>query len=243
MSAGPAVLALVAMAGMVTLAACESTQDKAKKLQKSGSKAFTAKGLRVTKLSKDVKVRGTAIFSDENGTAVAVRLQNTSDKTLRRVPIAIDVRNGKGKSVFKNDFPGLDPALVGISVLRPGEKVTWVNDQVLATGKPAKVKVKVGVAGEGPGRLPRIEVTPPKLEGDPVSGLSVVGRARNRSDTLQRQLTLYAVAQKGGRIVAAGRGGIEKLRPGDKGAGYQIFFIGNPKGAKVELAAPPTTFE
>jgi hypothetical protein len=237
-------LPLVALlpAAALVVAACDSTQEKAEKLQKSGSKAFTAKGLRVTELSKDVEVRGKALFTDQNGTAVAVRLENTSDKTLHNVPIAVNVMNRKGKSVYKNDFPGLDPALVGISILRPGERVTWVNDQVLATGKPAKVKVRVGQAGEAPGALPRVDITAPRFEQDPVSGLSVVGRAHNRSDVLQRQLTLYAVARKGDRIVAAGRGGIERLRPGRR-AGYQIFFIGNPKGARVELAAPPTTLQ
>ena len=240
MSAAP--LLVVLLGAAVALAACDSTQEKSEKLQKSGSKAFSAKGLRITEVSKDVKVRGKALFNDQNGTAVAVRLENTSDKTLHNVPIAVNVTNPKGKSVYKNDFPGLDPALVSISILRPGEKVTWVNDQVLATGKPAKVKVKVGAAGQASGALPRVDITPPKFQGDPVSGLSVVGKAHNRSDVLQRQLTLYAVALKGDRIVAAGRGGIERLRPGRR-AGYQIFFIGNPKDAKVELAAPPTTLQ
>jgi hypothetical protein len=239
-SAAP--LFVLLLGGAAVLAACDSTQEKAERLQKSGSKAFSAEGLKVTKVSKDVKVRDTALFTDENGTAVAVQLENTSRKTLHNVPIAVNVLNPRGKSVYKNDFPGLDRALVGIAILRPGETSTWVNDQVLATGKPAKVKVKVGQAGPAPGALPRVDITSPKFEQDPVSGLSVVGRAHNRSDVLQRQLTLYAVARRGGRIVAAGRGGIERLRPGRR-EGYQIFFIGNPKDAKVELAAPPTTLQ
>ena len=51
---------------------------------------------------------------------------------------------------------------------------------------------------------------------------------------------IFAVGTKGGRIVAAGRGQIRRVKPG-KRARYQIFFIGNPKGASLALSAPPTT--
>ena len=80
----------------------------------------------------------------------------------------------------------------------------------------------------------------PHLENDPTSGISAVGRVTNRSSILQRKLVLYCVARRGARIVAAGRGGIDRLKPG-KSARYTIFFIGNPKGARLTVAAPPTT--
>jgi hypothetical protein len=118
-----------------TLAACESTQDKAAKLQASGSAAFSAKGLRITEVSKDVKVGRTAVLRDENGVAVAVELRNTTDKTLDHVPVAIDVVNAKGKSLFRNDDPGLARALVSMPLLRPKESAFWVHDQVFATGR------------------------------------------------------------------------------------------------------------
>ena len=84
-------------------------------------------------------------------------------------------------------------------------------------------------------------LTPPKFETDPTSGTLAVGKAHNASQIDQRNLTIFAVARRGGRVVAAGRGAIERLKAGDT-ATYQIFFIGNPKGARVTLAAPPTTF-
>jgi hypothetical protein len=71
--------------------------------------------------------------------------------------------------------------------------------------------------------------------------VSAVGKITNHSPILQRKLVLYCIATRGGRIVAAGRGGIERLRP-NKPTRYTVFFIGNPKGAQLIVAAPPTTF-
>lgn len=223
------------------LAACESTQDKSARLAEQAEGLDEQRGLVIGKLSKVVKVGRRAVLNDENGTAVVVELRNTSRRTLARVPVAIDVRNGK-RSVFKNDDPGLEPSLVGVPVLMPGQRFLWVHDQVLATGKGKSVKAKVG-AGRGrvPRRVPEIGIAPPRLEVDPTSGVLAVGRLVNRSKVLQRDIVVHAVARRGGRIVAAGRAAVERLKPGAR-ATYQVFFIGNPRGARITLAAPPTTF-
>jgi C4-type Zn-finger protein len=232
-------LLLVACSSLL-LVACESTQDKSAKLAKQAVNLKHQSGLKVTKVSRDVKVRTTAVLNDPNGTAAVVTVRNTSKKTLVQVPIAIDVKGRKGKSVFANDDPGLEPSLVAVSVLRPGEQLSWVDDQVQATATPRRVKAKVGEErGRAPARLPRIQISPPKLEVDPTSGVLAVGKLTNESGVLQRNLVVYAVARKGGRIVAAGRGAVEKLKPHHK-ATYQVFFIGNPRGAQLSLAAPPT---
>jgi len=49
---------------------------------------------------------------------------------------------------------------------------------------------------------------------------------------------VFAVARRGGRVVAAGRGQIPRLKPG-KRVRYQAFFIGNAHGAHVAVSAPP----
>ncbi|MBA3299736.1 MAG: hypothetical protein H0U24_06600, partial [Thermoleophilaceae bacterium] len=137
----------------------------------------------------------------------------------------------------------LEPSLVGVPVLPAGASLTWVNDQVLGEGKAKSVKAKVGKdSGGAPAKLPRIDVGRPSLKRDPTSGLAAEGTITNRSDLLQRELTLFAVARKGRRVVAAGRGQVERLKAG-KTARYQIFFIGNPSGARIEIAAPPTNLK
>lgn len=232
---------LLVVGGALLLAACESTQDKSARLAEQAEGLKKQRGLVIAKRSKVVKVGRRAVLNDKNGTAVVVELRNTSKRRLAEVPVAIDVRNGR-RSVFKNDDPGLEPSLVGVPVLRPGQRFLWVHDQVLATGRGKAVRAKVGVERrKAPARIPEIRITPPKLEVDPTSGTLAVGRLINRSRVLQRNIVVHAVARKGGRIVAAGRAAVERLKPGASAA-YQVFFIGDPRGARLTLAAPPTRF-
>lgn len=235
--------ATFALAAAALVAGCQSTQDKSAELEEKGGRSFQARGLKVTKVSKDVKVLSSTVLSDENGVAAVGVMKNTSKKPLVKVPVAIDVRGKGKKSLFKNNGPGIEPSLASVSLLKPGETIYWNNDQVFASGKPRSVKIKPGqVPGDAPAELPEIEVKPAKLVRDPVSGVAAEGKVINKSDLVQKKLVIFGVARKGKEIVAAGRSQVERLNPG-KTATYQIFFIGNPKGATIELAAPPTAFE
>jgi hypothetical protein len=221
------------------LVACESTQDKSARLAKSGATVLQEEGLDVRKRNPDVRVVDKAVLQDANGAAVVVVLRNTGPAPLRGVPVEINVRGGSGKSVFRNNEAGLDPSLVGPSVLAPGTQFGWVHDQVVAYGKVASVEATPGPEeGTVSGRLPEIELSEARLEGDPVSGIEATGTISNRSDIDQRDLIIYCVARKRGRIVAAGRGGVPRLRPGQT-RNFHIFFIGDPRGAELTLAAPP----
>jgi hypothetical protein len=149
------------------------------------------------------------------------------------------VRGARKRSVFRNDQPGLEPTLAHVPLLRPGETFTWVNDQVAAAGTARSVVAKVG-AGKSidAGRLPEVDLTRARLAEDPVSGVAAEGIASNRSKVELRKLVVFAVAWRGARAVAAGRAQIPRLKPG-KRARFSAFFIGNPRGARIEVAAPP----
>ena len=155
------------------------------------------------------------------------------------LPVTINLENARGRSVFKNDAPGLEPSLVAAPLVAGGTTTLWVNDQVQADEPPRRVVAKVGAAKPVTGDVPKLSIERLKLEQDPVDGTLASGKIKNDSGVLQRKLVIYAVARKGGRIVAAGRAGVDRLKPGKK-AGFAIFFIGNPKGAKLEVFAPPT---
>jgi hypothetical protein len=235
-------IGLLLLAALVAglLSACESTQDKSRKLEAKGGSLAAEKGVSVARSSKDVRVLSTDVLQDENGTAAVVRLRNVSKGALWQLPVAIDVRGAGRKSLFRNDQPGLEPTLAHIPLLRPGETFTWVNDQVAATGKPRSVAAKIGrgsaIKDAG---IPKIVLSSTRLENDPVSGVAAVGFAANRSKVEQRKLVVFVVARRGGRVVAAGRAQIPKLKPG-KRAKFQAFFIGNPHGARLEPSAPPS---
>jgi len=222
---------------------CQSTQDRSAQLRKKAGTVLSQRTQTlVTRINPDVKVLRTATLHDDNGSAAVVELRNTSRRALVNVPVAIDVRGAGGASVFRNDAAGIEPSLVGPAYVPPASQFAWVNGQVSATGVPRSVVARVGVGhGAPPRSVPSIQVVAPHLEPDPTSGISAVGTVTDRSPVLQRKLVLYCIATRGGRIVAAGRGGIDRLRP-NKPTRYTIFFIGNPKGAKLTVAAPPTTF-
>ncbi len=239
---------LAGLAGIgvaIAVSACQSSQAKNAALAKRGATILKAeKGLEVNQTSNTVKVIDTAVLSDTNGAAVVVTLKNESSQALQDVPLAINVKDAKGKSVFKNDDPGLDPTLTSVPQMMPGQTVDWVNDQILATGTPKSVDVKVGVSQDTlPPNPPQVEASSPKLKNDPYSGLQVEGTVTNDSSIQQVDLTLFAVARKGNQVVAAGRGGIKVIAPNGGTRPYHIYFIGDPKGAQVTVTVPPSSFE
>jgi hypothetical protein len=198
-------------------------------------------GLKITERSKDVKVLGTTLLAEKEGTAVVVEVRNESEKDLIEVPIAIDVVDAKGKSIYRNNIPGIDPALAAVPFIPAGGVVDWVNDQVLAVGKPVAAKAIVGASDRSfSGEQPKITVSAPKLEGDPFTGVSASGEVENESGEDLQRVLLYGVARKGDRIVAAGRGAIEHFKTGGKPQPYHIFFIGDPRGADLTVTEFPS---
>jgi hypothetical protein len=235
----PLAIALAGVALVVT--GCESTQDKSAKIAAELGPVKQEKGLKITKQSKEVEVVSSTLLTDQNGSAAVVRLRNRSNENLVGVPIAIDVLDAKGKSVYRNDIPGIEPALAAVPFIPARGEIEWVHDQILATGKPAKVEVKVGEGGEHfKGEQPRISVSEPKLEGDPYSGVLAGGNVENQSGEDLERLLLYAVATKGGEVVAAGRGAIEPFKAKPKPFPYNVYFIGDPGGADVTVTQFPS---
>jgi hypothetical protein len=228
---------------MPALSACESTQSRSARLRKAAKSRVAERGLEVTKLAAGVKVASTALVSDPNGTALVVELRNTSRRALAAVPIAVDLADGGGASVYKNDAPGLETSLTSAALLPPRRSTVWVDDQVTPSGTPKRVRARAGAGGRVlRARAPQIVAAAPKLEDDPTSGLAAVGRVVNRSKVDQRDLVVNVVARKGRRIVAAGRAVVRRLKAG-AGTRYQAFLIGKAKGAQLEASAPPTTFK
>ena len=118
-----------------------------------------------------------------------------------------------------------------------------MNDQLQPNGEPKSVKVTVGVPAEpAPGQIPELAVSPPQLHEDS-SGIEVEGSVTNKSQIDQTDLVIFAVARSGGKVVAAGRGQVKKLKVGTAPGRYNIFFIGDPRGADVSVKAPPSVLQ
>ena len=226
----------------IGLSACESTQSRSAELEKKGEKALLVDSSpTIGKESKVVKVTSSTLLTDSYGSAVVVRLHNSSDQNLVDVPIQVEVLDSKGRTVYSNEIPGIETELAAVPYIPAGGDATWVNDQVQASGVPASVRVKVGASSRSyAGPMPEIEVSAPRIEGDPVSGVEATGTVVNRTGEDQERLLLYAVGTKGGKVVAAGRGAIEHLKGTTKPLHYDIFFIGDPKGSEIEMTQYPT---
>ncbi len=78
-----------------------------------------------------------------------------------------------------------------------------------------------------------------KVTGDASGSLSIVGTVANQSTVAQKRLVVFVVARKAGKVVAAGRAIVDQLAPG-KSTQFSVFPIGDPHGAELSAAAPPT---
>ena len=239
----PGYVCLAVLASLVLLAGCESTKSKSARLELEGEDLVKTEKVDIGAANKQIDIVDKTVLTDVNGSAVAVVMKNGSQGGLADAKISVDVKDGKGRSVYRNDQSGVETSLIQVPVIAAGGEVIWVNDQVIPTGKPKSVDVTVGEAKQLPNELPEIKVSEPEIKTDPTSGIEAVGTVTNKSDIEQIDIVLYAIARKGGKIVAAGRGQIANLKTDGKPASYHIFFIGNPTGADVTVVAPPVTLE
>ncbi|HEX6391333.1 MAG TPA: hypothetical protein VFZ89_17855 [Solirubrobacteraceae bacterium] len=236
-------VALIAVAAL-GLQACESSQSKSRKLAKQavGQAKLTTVSAGAT--NPDVKAADTTILAGKDGTkAIVVALEDRGGPQAA-VPILITAKDKAGKPVFKNDLQGLQTSLQEMASVRPGGSAYWVHDQVVAATLPKSVDVAIGKPkAPAPREIPEIALEGVKYDTDP-AGLIATGVVKNRSKITQRNMPIYAVAKKDGKIVAAGRALIDKLdpEPQKRPTIFRIFFVGDPRGADLDVRAVPSTF-
>ena len=239
-----AALALVALA----LTGCETTADKSAKLERAakqherhGGGGLAQRGLAISRQSTRLRVSAAAVLHSSEGAAAVVTLRNRSATPLRDVPIEITVRDAHGASIYTNDVPGLATALVSVPLLPAHATTTWIDDQIQPTGgTPASVTAKVGEGLPATGAIPKLSIEGAHLFEDPTSGPSAEGSVVNHSPVSQQELVVYALALRAGRIVAAGRAVLPQA-PAGAFTHFQVYFIGDPRGAQLQLGAPATT--
>ena len=156
-----------------TLSACESTQDKAAKIQKinAAKEKIAATPLVVKRVDPRIKVVGTALLRNKDAGAVVVTVRNTSNTAIADIPIAVNLYSGS-KQTATNTTPGNDHWLNHIPLVRPGQTVDWVEDQFDPEPIAKRVTVRVGVGKSDKSPLPDATITGTKFFADPVSGTS-----------------------------------------------------------------------
>jgi hypothetical protein len=227
----------------MTLSACESTQQESEKIGREGKQPTAGGGsLKLGAVNHGVRVSDVTLLSSAGRTAVAAKLTGTATCPQLDLPVLVEVTGAHGKVSYSNETGGLEASLQRMALLRPGQGEWWVDDQVLASQSAVGVKLRVGTgstprAGSAPATL---STTAPDVTEQ--GGLSVVSADLvNHSAKAQGKVPVFAVAVRGGRVVAAGRAVVGVL-PGHPGASvpFQIFLVGNATGASIELTAVPT---
>lgn len=239
-SYGSALPPLLAGLMAVSFCGCQTTQEKSAALERQVKHTTLAQhGVSVSRENPNVRVLGSTVVHSSVGTAVAVALHNNSAHILAAAPIELTVRDGKGSVLYQNNTPGLQASLTQVPLLEPGKTVVWVDDQVQVAGTPTSASALVG-EGKSASTAPKIEVTSaqPSTAG---AEASESGSVANRSRVSQTNLVVYAIARREGKIVAAGRAVLPEVEAGTS-APFQIYFVGNPRSAQIEVSAPATTF-
>ena len=231
----------VAGCGVLTvgLSACQSTQQESAKIGREGRQLVAAAGnLRLGAVNHSVRASDVTLLSSSGRTAVAVRLSSSSSAPQAAIPVLVEVSGAGAKQLYTNATGGLETSLQQMSQLTPHGQAWWVDDQVLTSQSASGVRVRVGS-----GRVPRTSFSPSTLTSTGLhltqqSGLSVLaGELVNHTAKALGKVPVYAVALAGRRVVAAGRAVVGA--PSRSTSPFQIFLVGNPAGARLELSAAP----
>jgi hypothetical protein len=229
----------VVLLAALGLSACESTADKSARIARGGQEAIKASGTLKIKPSAELRVARAVVVRGAGGSvAAAVEVRNAGAAAQRDVPVLIDVRDAKGASLYKNDTLGLQPALQRLASVRGRGTAWWVNDQVTTATAPRLVRARVGAA-PAVGSLPAVRLSGVHFDGD-ATGLT--GTVVNPSRNVLRDVPIFAVALKGRRVVAAGRALVPKLPAtgAPKPTVFRLFFVGDPRGARIALTVAPS---
>jgi hypothetical protein len=227
----------------VTFSACESTQQESAKIGREAEKLGAGPAsLKLGAVNHDVRVSGATLLNANGRMAVAAKLTGASAHPQRNVPVLVNVTGAGGKVVYTNESGGVEASLQRMALIRPGRGEWWVDDQVLTSQSTSGLKVRVGTGStvRSKGSVPALEAKAGHVSQQ--AGVSVLsGELTNRSSKSQSKVPVFAAAVRDGKVVAAGRAVVSEL-PGRPGASvpFQIFLIGNPAGARIEMTAVPT---
>jgi hypothetical protein len=223
------------------LAACESNQERSAAIGRKGKHEIAAStAFKLGAANADVSVLSTTLIDGVGGAqAVAVQLRDTG-AAQADVPVLLQARRGAGAPLYSNATAGLQPSLQQIALLTPGQPVWWVDDQVLGAPSQASLSVRVGT-GRPAAKVPSVTASATALASQG-AGTYLTGTLTNRSGVAQPNLPVFAVGERGGKVVAAGRAIVPRLPASATPvpAAFKVFFVGNPAGAQISVTVAPT---
>lgn len=239
LSAGAALLLIAAG----SLAGCTTTQQKAARLQLNNARLrATQQSTRVSTASRAVAVTAVSLIRAPGRAAIVVAVHNRGRRPVSDLPISVGYRIGDGSPVYLNGSAGADYFDAHLPSIDRGRTFTWVylaDQQVPAEGRPFAVVGAVPTV-----RVAGLAAAPAIAAGvkTAAAGDAIHVSVRNLSGVTQYQLPVYAVAERGSRVLAAGAATIEQLGGGASET-LQLKLLGSADGARVALEARPTIFQ
>jgi hypothetical protein len=221
----------------VTASACESTEDESAKIGRQAGAAEVASSLKLGAINRGVRVSDVTTLSGGGRKAVAMKLTVTSSRAQSEVPLLVQAKAKDGKVVYSN-ATGAEPLLQRVTLLAGRKSIWWVDDEVLTSQTPASAKVTVGTGKRATGGA-RAAALSAKATATQTQSGSLSGELTNRTGKAQSTVPVFAVALRGGKVVAAGRSVVASLPAHGAPATFDIPLVGDASGAKIELTALP----
>ena len=224
--------AIAATLAAALLAGCETTQQESAKIARAlGHRRADPGTTTIARSNAEVHVVRAALLAGSPA-AVALELVNDGAFAQSAIPIAIEVRDAAGDVAYRNDTHGIEPSLQQLGLLGAHRTAWWVDNEVLAAGRPAAVSALIGAgaAAADPSASAGAAVA-----SDGFPGPHVDVTLRNGGRRALRELAVYAVALRGGRVVGAGRALVASLAPG-AAATALVPMTGAVDGARVAVS-------
>lgn len=227
----------IACGGLVS--GCVSTQDKNARAKLVADRELgSRRALRLGRVDARVRVIDAALVRGRGASAVVVTLRSHAATVLTDVPIAVGVRGRDGRRAPLNAGRGLDWFQTHVPAIAARGRATWVflTRKPVPRGVRAWARVGAG-AGTRYGELPRVDA---RAAG--TRGRRVRVRVDSASAIPQYGLQVYALVQRDGRYVAAGKATVRHV--GTRGrATTAVALAGDPGRRPVRVHAIPTIFE
>jgi len=237
---------MLAAAGPLALGGCATTMQTAARLQLNDARIRAAQ-VRVlvpqTAASTTVRVQRLELVRAGRRIAYVVTVHNAGPRAIGDLPISIGYSTAGHKPVYLNAQANLSYFQAHLPAISAGRQLTWVYTARLALSKGARPFATIGATPEPPtGRVsvPTIAAAA-RVSGQMVTDNVLAVRLRNLSGIPQYQLSVYAFAERGGRVVGAGTTSVATLDGGSEQT-VQVPLVGQADGARLTVEAPPTIF-
>jgi hypothetical protein len=224
------------------LTGCVTTQQKnARKALVAERTLASRKRVRVTERNRSVTVAKLSTVNAGHGGALIVRLRNVGSRPLTDLPISVGTVTGKGTRTLLNAGSDLGYYQTHVAAIGAHAAVTWLfidRRHPIPRGKPfAIVGRATSPASTTVATLPELSVAAGRERGGTLR-MTVM----NRSEVPQYAFPVYALATKGGRLVAVGRATVPQVETQGQ-TNLDLRLLGDVSGATITGYALPTIFK